>query len=188
MAGSPLPDVRAVTVSGNSTMKNFKAMLAEAKLPERTVPICLRGDLVAKHEELERQLELAQKRELNSLAGNGAANLAEQIDALQDQMQEATFPFRLRALPRPQFRALVNAHPPRRNDENEIVDDDKFIGVNAETFFDAMVRACLVDPELDEQGWNDLAESLTSHQWDALSDAAWGLNRREVDVPFSHAA
>jgi hypothetical protein len=37
-------------VSGNATLNNFKTMLGTAKLPERTVPICLRGDLQAEHE------------------------------------------------------------------------------------------------------------------------------------------
>lgn len=170
------------------TKPDFAALLAGAKLPERTVQICLRGDLAAEHEALERQLELAEKQAINSLAGNGAADLAEQIEALQDQMQASTYPFRFRALPRPQFRQLVNAHPPRRNEQNEIVEEDQFILVNSETFFDAMIRACLVDPELDEQGWADLAESLTDHQYSELSNAAWGINRREVDVPFSLAA
>ena len=184
-----MPDVRAVTgVSGKGTLKNFKAMLAEAKLPEATVEICLRGDLAADHEAAERELERAEKAGADSLAGSGAGELADRILALEDEMREHTYEFRLRALPRPQWRALVAQHPPRRGDDNEIVEPDRYMGVNAETFYDAIIRACLVDPELTDDEWAPLEAALTDHQYSALADAAWGINRREVDIPFSHAA
>jgi hypothetical protein len=174
-------------VSGKSTLRNFKSMLAEAALPETTVQICLRGDLAADHELAERELEQAQKQAPDSLAGNGAAAIAERIEGLEAQMREHTYDFRLRALPRPAWRALVASHEPRRTADNEIDPADR-MGVNSETFFDAMIRACLVDPELDDAEWAQLNEALTDMQYENLSDAAWALNRREVDVPFSRAA
>jgi len=174
-------------VSGKSTLPNFKTMLAEAALPETVVPVCLRGDLAADHELAERELELAQKQTVDSLAGNGAAEIAERIEGLEAQMREHTYDFRLRALPRRAWRELVAAHPPRRGDDNEIVDTDR-AGVNAATFYDAMIRACLVDPELADDEWAALNEALTDRQYGDLSDAAWYLNRREVDIPFSRAA
>jgi hypothetical protein len=82
-------------------MTDIKSMLNGARLPERTVPICLRGDLVAEHEELERQLEEANRRASDSLAGNGAGELADRIEALQEEMRAATVTFRVRALPKP---------------------------------------------------------------------------------------
>lgn len=167
---------------------DFNAILASAKLPERTVQICLRGDLVAEHEEAERQLEQAQKAAGDSLAGNGAAAIAEQIERLEAEMREASYPFRLRALPRAQWRALVGDHPPRRGDDGEIIDADRAL-VNTETFYEAMIRACLVDPELTDEQWQELVdEHLTDRQFDDLSETAWRLNRHEVDVPFSRAA
>ena len=174
-------------MSGKSTLRNFKSMLAEAALPETTVQICLRGDLVAEHELAERELEKALVRAVDSLAGNGAAEIAERIEGLEEQMREHTYDFRLRALRRPQWRALVEAHPPRRGEDNEILPQDRML-VNSETFFDAMIRACLVDPDLSDEEWRQLNDALTDKQYDQLSDAAWALNRREVDVPFSLAA
>jgi hypothetical protein len=71
------------------------------------------------------------------------------------------------------------------------------------------VRRCLVDPVLTAEQWRTLlgdpddvrakliAEGkadevrdgvLTDRQFGAMSDAAWSLNRRDVDVPFSSAA
>jgi hypothetical protein len=171
-------------VSGNGTMRSFKAMLAEAKLPERTVQICLRGDLVADHEAAERELEQAQRNPANSLAGSGAAEIAERIEALELEMREHTYDFRLRALPRHTFRALQVGHPPRDGEKQ-----DAGFGVNAETFFPALIRATVVDPELDDAEWTDLLDTrLTDYQFQELALGAWMLNAREVDIPFSRAA
>lgn len=167
---------------------NFKALLAEAKLPERTVPICLRGDLAADHEIAERELEQAQKRTADSLAGNGASAIAARIEALEAEMREHTYEFRLRALPRHEFRTLMSGHPPRDSDEQTKKDDAPF-GVNRETFFPALIRASAVDPELSDAEWSDLLdERLTDYQFQELAITAWMLNAREVDVPFSRAA
>lgn len=198
-------------MSGKGTLKNFKTMLAGAKLPEATVPICLRGDLAADHEAAERELDQAQRRPADSLAGTGAGALAEKIESLEAQMRDHTYEFRLRALPRPRWRALVAAHPPRKADDGSVVDSDR-IGVNAETFYDSIIIVSTVDPdmsvdvdayfeallvaqstgsdlpELPRGDWNSLFEALTDRQYDELADASWGLNRREVDIPFSHAA
>lgn len=174
-------------MSGKSTLKNFKSMLAEAKLPETTVMICLRGDLAADHEAAERELAQAENRGPDSLAGSGAGEIAGRIEALEAQMREHAYEFRLRALPRAAWRALCADHPPRKADDGSVVDADR-IGVNADTFYDAIIRACLVDPELDDADWALLVEALTDRQYDEIAEAAWGLNRREVDVPFSRAA
>jgi hypothetical protein len=184
-----VPDVRAVTgVSGKSTLKNFKAMLAEAKLPEATVMICLRGDLAADHESAERELEEAEKRGADSLAGSGAGVIVDRIEALEAEMREHTYEFRLRALPRPAWREMLAAHPPRRNDDGELIEPDKSVGVDTTTFTDAVLRACLVDPELNDAEFEQLVNTLTDRQYDELSDAAWGVNRKDVSVPFSRAA
>lgn len=174
-------------MSGKSTLENFKAMLGEARLPERTVPICLRGDLAADHEQLERQLAQAEKTGATSLEGSGAGDLADRILAVEADMREHTYEFRLRALPRARWRALVAEHPPRKDDDGGVVDADR-IGVNADTFYDAIVRACLVDPELTDGEWETLTGALTDRQCDDLAEAAWDLNRRDVDIPFSRAA
>lgn len=175
-------------MSGKATLKSFKPMLAEAKLPERTVAICLRGDLIAEHERAERELEQAKKTQTDSLAGSGVGRIVERIEALEAEMRERTYDFRLRALPRHEFRALMAAHPPRR-DEDGLNKEDAPLGVNRETFFPAMIRAAVVDPELDEAEWTDLLDArLTDYQFQDLAWTAWALNAGEVDVPFSLAA
>jgi hypothetical protein len=170
--------------------QDFKTLLAGARLPERTVPICLRGDLVAEFETLDRQLEALTGREADSLEGNGSDALAERIEALRQQMRDASYTFRLRALARHEFRQLFTDHPPRRDpDTQEFNPRDVNVGVNMDTFFDALIQACTVDPQLTDDQWVELlGAKLTDRQHGTLADAAWYLNRGEVNVPFSQAA
>jgi len=172
------------------TKKSVKALIREARLPERTVSVCLNAALVAEIEQAERDLADAQQRASDTLAGDPRVReIAERIEALRQRMRDHTVDFRLRAMPRPQWRALIDDHPPRKADDGSVDERDKYIGVNVDDFFPALIRASVVEPELDDEDWSLLLdEKLTDRQFDALSDAAWGLNRREVDVPFSPAA
>jgi hypothetical protein len=184
-------------MSGKGTLKNFKAMLAEAKLPEHVEPTCLRGDLAAEHEALNAELEHLEKDAVDSLAGNGGAELAERIRELEAEMHASTYPIKLRALPkrarpgdeRPSFREFVAKFPPRLDAEGKISDDlDRAYDFNTQTGFDALVRLSIVDPELDDADFGDLLSKLTDNQFDTLAVAAWRLNKGDIDVPFSRAA
>lgn len=188
--------------------KDIKAMLKAAKLPEDSVPICLRGDLQASFEQAERELaEVERSKASDSLAGNGSRAIAERIDALRQDMRENTVEFRFRALHRHVWKALRDRHPPRLKEDGKPDERDIFVGVNMETIFDDLIRSCLVEPELDEEDWRVLlgdtdedrarleAEgkpveegTLTDRQWNQLADCAWTLNRGEVSIPFSRAA
>lgn len=172
-------------------MTSIKDALKAAKLPERVVPVCLQLDLQDEFETAERELQEALQRPRDSLAAGGVpTELSERVKALEDQMRKASHDFRLRAHPRPKWKALLAEHQPRKDPESGDVDErDKYIGVNVETFFPALIRASIVEPELDDEDWALLVdEKLTDRQFDQLSDAAWALNRRDVDVPFSRAA
>lgn len=171
------------------TKKNALDLIATARLPERTVDLCLRGDLLAEHEELETRLAAARRAGADSLAGNpDAQQIARDIEALQAVMAEDTITLRLRALPRRQWADLVAKHPPRRDDGGRIADTDSS-GVNVDAFMAEVLRRCIVDPELSEENFARLVdECITDAQYGQLTDAVWALNRSEVNVPFSHAA
>lgn len=167
---------------------DFAALLSGAKLPERTVAICLRGDLVAEHEQLNEQLELLEKKAVDSLAGNGGAELAERITALEDEMRQNTYPFRLRGMSGPKFRAFKAQHPIRLKDNGDPERVDARFEFNTETGFEPLTRLSIIDPELSDAQWSELLETLTDNQFDGLSAVAWLLNKGEIDVPFSRAA
>lgn len=164
-------------------MIDLNAALKAAKRPERIVRLCLRGDLVAEHQEKERRLVELNAQNRDSLAGNPEARaLAEEVSALEAEMDEATYPFRVRGLSEPEWRAIVAANPAREEDEA-----DATLGYNTDTFFDDLVKRCLVPAPSDEQ-WASMVEVLSSGQFEELRDAAIGASRRKVDVPKSLAA
>ena len=172
---------------GDGTKKNFKAMLSGAKLPEKLVTVCLRGDLAADFERLEVDLEQVRGIQSNSLEGNGEAEILDKMDTLRTQMLDESYDVVMRAKPRAEWRSLVAEFPPRKTDDGSIDDRDVILGVNVETFFDGIVRACMVDPELNDDDWNDFQKVLTDKQFATLADAAWSVNRSDVDIPFSPA-
>lgn len=161
-------------------------LIGQVKRPEKTVAICLAGDMAATFEELERDLQIARDQPSGgTLAGGGnplATDLAKQIMALREQMREHTVTFRFRGLPRKEYSDLVAAHPPN--------DDDKAAGADVDwnTFPTALVAACAIDPVMTAEEAGELADVLTQAQWDSLASAALQVNKRDVDVPFSYAA
>ena len=96
-------------------MSDVKALIASARLPERSVAICLQPDLTAELQDLERRLEEADatQRASGSLAGGERVELAQQMEDVRARMKSHTVDFRLRALPRRRWTALVAEHPPR---------------------------------------------------------------------------
>jgi hypothetical protein len=67
--------------------KDIKALIREARLPERTVQVCLHADLVAEMEQAERELSDAQHSIGDSLAaGSRVREITERIEALRQQM------------------------------------------------------------------------------------------------------
>jgi hypothetical protein len=178
-------------------MGKYKNDHAGAQRASRSVQICLKGDLVAEWEAADRELQRAQEeaRSSDSKEAAGLGQLAERVRALEAEMLEHTESWVLRAMPRHAFRALCAAHPPRKDDDGEILAEDR-PGIDRSTFPQALIRASLVTPELDDEdfAWlfGDEAAGedgvLTDKQFGNLEDTAWFLNRGEVDVPFSHAA
>jgi hypothetical protein len=159
-------------------------LLAAARLPETTVPVCLRGDLAAEVEELERQLATQEAIPRVSIADGGQARAtAERIAELQAEMDKFTRQFRLRAMDRHRWTAFILKHPPRQGDEADVR-----MGYNRDTLLPELVRTCLVDPVLTDDQWAKLDAVLSDAQFDSLATAAWGINRRDVSVPFSPTA
>ncbi|HTI26188.1 MAG TPA: hypothetical protein VL652_34685 [Kutzneria sp.] len=164
-------------------------IIKSAKRPEKTVELCLRGDLVAAWEDLERKRAAAEQASGDSLAGSGARQYAEQMRALEEQMAQATVVFRLRALPRREYNELYAAHPPRLDADGKPDRLDGAYGYNTLTFWPALVAASLVEPLLDAEVLDTLLQDqLSDAQFDALAGAAIVVNRGEVDVPFSPGA
>lgn len=144
---------------------------------EKAVTLITDGSLLAEHERLSAELEQAVARGANSLAGNtDARTIAEQVRALEAQIDQATVTIRVRGIGRNRFRRLLDEHK-AADGSDEVFDPDSFPV--------ALVAACSLDPVMSEAEARDLADLLTDGQWQELFDAAF-LACREVDeVPFS---
>jgi hypothetical protein len=173
--------------------------------------ICFNSALMADIANEERELEAMPAGSAGSLAGDPRRPVAQKIEAMRAQMREDSEEFRFRALGRAAFRKLVASFPPREGNKG-----DKMLGYNEEALFVGVVRASLISPVLDDEDWLNLlgddallgvdpaadadiaAEddeprepvdpALSHAQFELLSDAAWSVNRRDTDIPFSLAA
>lgn len=74
----------------------------------------------------------------------------------------------IKGLTRGEFRRLLTAHPPRQGD-----DLDTRMGYNADTFGDALIKACILHTE-DLSGnpvpndWDRWADEMTNGQWEDI--------------------
>lgn len=178
------------TTNGAVHDLDVNALIDSARLAERTIALCLRGDLQAQFEDLERRLDEAAERDQgDSLAsGSSVAAIRAQMEELRDQMRASTLVVTLRALPRKAYQRLSDQHPPRRDDEGNVVAEDR-TGVNMLTFWDPLIRACWVAPELDKARMTHLLdEVLSNNQYDSLASLALLVNQGKVDIPFLSAA
>ena len=131
------------------------ASLAKQAQPRRkTVRLCLRGDLVA-------DLEAAEDH------GDG-----DQVKALTEAVQAATVVFTVAGLTRQTYRALEAQHP----------DPDGGSGWNVDTFPEALVRACIVAPEVKPT--DPLFDVLTPAQVERLFEAAFLACNEVDDLPL----
>jgi hypothetical protein len=156
---------------------SIEAILAMARPKERVVDLCLRGDLVAEHDVLERQI-----RDANTVVGERALGdggtpraLAVRVQELERQMRAASRPFRFRALPRSKWDAL------RKRFESE---SDR-TGYDMEALAGPLVAASCVSPAMTEEKLDELREVISHGQFQELFGAAWDVNTGAVDVPFS---
>lgn len=167
------------------------AIIDAAQPAQRSIALCLRGDLVSEYEDLDRQREEAGKTDTgDSLAsGSAAATIVAQMDALREQMKAGTITVVLRAMNRKAFRKLCTLHPVRRDEDGTPNREDVGLGVNTETLWDPLIRASWSTPVIDKARMTKLLdEVLSDRQYQVLASVAWEVNRDDVDVPFSYAA
>lgn len=163
------------------------ALILGGSLPQKTVKVCLDAALVSEYEDLETELAEAAGKTTGSLAGSGgrAIELRAEMETLKAAMLESTVSFKFRALPAPRYKSLRRAHPPRKNEDGSPVERDAMLRVNEDTFFVPLLKACLVEPSLDDETFRVLVEErLSDGQLERLTTEVWRLNQSRVDLPF----
>ncbi|MGI5161388.1 hypothetical protein [Microbispora sp. CA-102843] len=164
-------------------MTDINDVFANATRVTKTVPLCLKGDLQAEWEDLERQRQAAlAKPRSDSLAGdNGEVRaITELMESVREQMEANVVPFRIEGLPKRKWSNLVAQHKPRPQDEEAGLD------YNAETLPVVALAACCVDPKMSvEQAERLVDETLTQGQWEQLWWTVLQANNKKVDIPKS---
>lgn len=158
-----------------------KSIIAAARLPERTVSICVRGDLVADIEALEAEAaqvnaDRVTNGRMSTKASARIKEIASLIAAKQAEMNDHTLSLRVRALKPAEWREIVKRHPAPK-DSGMIVDLLPLMG--------EAIPASTVEPELDADDWATLNDTLPNAEMGKLIDAVWELNTQGVDVPKS---
>lgn len=162
-------------------MPDITQILSQAKAREKSVYLCLAGDLIAEVDRLERQLgELSgDPWQPDSLAAtNPAQKIAKQIKAVRDRMKKAETEFRFRALGDKKYSDLMAAHPAKTAEE----------AWDPQTFPKALVTACAIDPVMTEEQAEALFEILNEAQRHELMQAAYDVNNEATSIPFSVTA
>lgn len=159
---------------------DISEIIKKAKPRERTVRICLAGDLAGRAEELQEELlRLQEDWEPDSLTDvNPGRAIAEEMKTVREQVRESEVPFTLRYIGDKKYSDLVAAHP--SDSANELFDDG--------TFPAALIAASCVEPEMSEEQAHELFEKLNQGEIKKLFDVAWDVHNSSDLVPFSLAA
>lgn len=163
---------------------DIDAMLASAKLPEETVPLCLRPDLRQQWETLETELINARTQRNTMAPTTREQELAVEIRAVEAEIADNTLKVRMRGLTHQPWTELVAAHPPRKDNFA-----DQNVGINEETFIPALIKAQMIEPVMADEQVEKLLDVISDAQYQMLSNAAWALGRADRNRPvFSRAA
>ena len=160
------------------------ALLDSARLPEVTVRLCLRLDLVARYEELTRQIVAGPGAVVGAegLAGAPAEGEEVAVDELADlkaQMDAATLPVTLRAHDKRSWAQLMQDCPAEAGNE-----DHAKAGYNTEKFYAVAIRQAIVDPPMTGGQIDKLFAVLSDPQYELLCAGINRLNVHGVSVPL----
>lgn len=117
-------------------------------------------------------------RRLSEPPVNLDAELADVRAAMDEQRKviaSGVVRIHIKGLTRGEFRRLLTSHPPRQGDEL-----DGKVGYNADTFGDALIKACILRTE-DLNGnpvaneWDQWADDMTNGQWEDVFTACMKL-------------
>ena len=161
-------------------MASIQDILKQAKPRERTVMVCIRGDLAGEAERLAEEIsKVSEDWEPSDLTEvHPARELAAQLKAVREQARAAEVPFTLRYIGDKAYSDLLAAHP--GENDNELF--------NSVTFPRALIAASCVDPVMSEDQAAELFETLNQGEIKKLFDAAWDVHNSSDLIPFSLAA
>ncbi|WP_411078526.1 hypothetical protein [Streptomyces sp. cmx-10-25] len=159
---------------------SIEDILKQATPRERTVKVCIRGDLAGRVQSLTEELAtVSEDWEPTDLTEeHPGRRIAADLKQARDQARAAEVPFTVRYIGDRAYSDLVAAHP--SDDENELF--------KLETFTPALIAAACADPVMTLDQVKALFEVINEGEIKKLFEAAWDVHHSADVVPFSLAA
>ncbi|MGJ5898546.1 hypothetical protein ACSCBZ_42410 [Streptomyces niveiscabiei] len=161
-------------------MSDIEEILKAAKPRQRTVQVCVRGDLAGEVEQLADELSrVSEDWEPSNIAeAHPGRAIAARLREARELAKAAEQPFTLRYIGDRAYSDLLAAHP--SDNDNELFDD--------RTFPRALIAAACIDPVMSEKQAAALFEVISQGEIKKLFDAAWDVHHAADVAPFSLAA
>ncbi|MET8982141.1 hypothetical protein ABZX85_41815 [Streptomyces sp. NPDC004539] len=163
-------------------MPDITEILKAATPRQRTVQVCVRGDLASEVERLTDELaRVTENWEPESIADeHPGRRIAAELKTARDAAKAAEVPFLLRYIGDRAYHDLLAAHP--SENANELFDD--------RTFPKALIAAACVDPKMTAEQAAELFEAVNQGEQKKLFDGAWEVHNDAASTasPFSLAA
>ncbi|MFF5186467.1 hypothetical protein ACFY30_22270 [Streptomyces sp. NPDC000345] len=161
-------------------MPDIGDILKQATPRQRTVQVCVRGDLASEVERLADELgKVSKEWEPASIADeHPGRRLAAELHKAQTAAKAAEVPFVLRFIGDRAYSDLLAAHP--SDDPAELFDE--------QTFPKALITAACADPVMTAEQADALFEVINRGEQKKLFDAAWEVHNLTGVSPFSLAA
>jgi hypothetical protein len=167
-----------------ATPLGIDEMLAARKMPQRSIPVCMRADVLADIEELERQINSlrSDNDDPRLAAGNTASadELAHEIRDLEAEAAKYTVALRLQAVEREEWNRFVDTHTSENDDGTRKLD----LSALTVDIFPKM----LVSPLMDADQQARFLRGLTEGQWEEVMQLVFELNRNKITVGKSLTA
>jgi hypothetical protein len=178
----------------DNTPQDGAALLARIKprLREEVTHICLRPDLMQEYADVEDQILEAREKQGDGPPGRmadkpTASAEIERLEArkqeLEDEIEAVDLRVVMRAMPKDEWQALCEKHPPRKG--NNV---DLYSGYDVDAVEDAAIRECMVDPVFDDASWAELVSVLNPSEWAELKRTVRLANQAVTETPKARRA
>lgn len=162
-------------------------ILAGRKLPQTSIPLCLRLDVMSEIEELERQINALRSGVEDDdprLVGTetDAAALADRIRELEEVARQYTIDLRIQALEKKEWAAKVAQFTEEDDEGNAKLD----MGAVVEHVL--TLPGVIISPEMSGSQRDQMIAGLSDGQWETVLKKVFDLNRRTVSVGKSLTA
>lgn len=155
--------------------RDFTDIAARRKPRRHTVWVVLDHDLADQIAQLERDVRAAKLQDARENRTPQAPQLQAELERLEVEIHDAAEPFTFQALPRREYRELLESHPDPAGEKRW----------NTETFPPALIAASSVDPPMTLEQAETAYTEWDTTQAETLFWGAYQANEGESQVPFS---